>query len=682
MTLRRRLALVVVACAAAGLLLATGATYVVNLLGAEGVARQWMKGVYENGAATWNQRELDALAREGALLAASRELEPAFDADAEAAVAGALDRSWLEHRDDAFWYMETAEGEVMTSLPACRGAGGLRELAERDRGFARCGDTPVMVAEVEAPGGRALYFGRELGGAYVDALWDLAGVETLLVADGDVLAATFRDTEGARVRPELSEAALEAVGSEGSHFGSHALTIPSYRGYHLSDPPVQEGESEVEHYIYAATLDTADGSGSTRLVLTLPAELMRQSALYSSAAIGGVSVLILGALALVATGLAGRITRPLGRLTDAALRFGSGEMTARVGATGGGPELETVGEAFDGMAERLEELRAREKAQAEEADLRAEEAERARGELQETHDALVHAQRRLVDASRQAGMAEVATNVLHNVGNVLNTVNVSTDQLQRQLEGSKLPSLQRVLSLLPRDREGLMRFAAEDPRADDLSRFLEKLADRLDKEHEQLRDEVSALTSSVEHLKLIVYRQQDLARGHGHTELIEPSEVVDAAIGLQTLTGSDASVELLRDYEALGSVPLDRHRIVQIVTNLVSNAKHAVRGRESPRITVRIRAEAASEGNPERRWLRVDVEDNGAGIDPAHKTAIFQHGFTTKDDGHGFGLHSSANAAREVGGTLCAESEGSGRGATFTLWIPLGDDDGESVGAA
>jgi signal transduction histidine kinase len=69
--------------------------------------------------------------------------------------------------------------------------------------------------------------------------------------------------------------------------------------------------------------------------------------------------------------------------------------------------------------------------------------------------------------------------------------------------------------------------------------------------------------------------------------------------------------------------------------------------------------------------VRISVTDNGVGIRPEHLTHIFEHGFTTRKDGHGFGLHSGAIAAKEMGGSLAVYSAGPDQGATFTLSLPL-----------
>jgi len=112
-------------------------------------------------------------------------------------------------------------------------------------------------------------------------------------------------------------------------------------------------------------------------------------------------------------------------------------------------------------------------------------------------------------------------------------------------------------------------------------------------------------------------------------------------------------------------ITVEKHKVLQILVNLIRNAKHACdeSGRKDKQVTVRI---AKGGGR-----ITVSVTDNGVGIPPENMTRIFNHGFTTRKDGHGFGLHSGALAAKEMGGSLSVTSDGLGHGATFTLELPV-----------
>jgi signal transduction histidine kinase len=158
--------------------------------------------------------------------------------------------------------------------------------------------------------------------------------------------------------------------------------------------------------------------------------------------------------------------------------------------------------------------------------------------------------------------------------------------------------------------------------------------------------------------------QQGYARISGVLESMVVNELVEDAIRINTGAMDRHNIKIVREFSASPAILVDRHKILQILVNLIRNAKHACddSGRSDKQIVVRLEATD--------QLVRVSVGDNGVGIAPENLTRIFNHGFTTRTNGHGFGLHSGALAAKEMGGGLAAFSEGPGRGATFTLEIP------------
>lgn len=275
--------------------------------------------------------------------------------------------------------------------------------------------------------------------------------------------------------------------------------------------------------------------------------------------------------------------------------------------------------------------------------------------------------RQLRDASRRTGMAEIATGVLHNVGNVLNSINVSASLVEERLHHSRLPNLERVAHLLEEHARDLPGFFARDPRGQQLQPYLAALARHLTEERSQVSGELACLRRHVDHVKTIVARQQDYARASNFQELASVTSLLDEAVAMhdEALRRNDIQVE--RAFTEVPLIPIDRHKTLQIFVNLVRNAVPALTGSEKHprllRLTVR--------RSPDGRFIRTEVADSGIGIQAENLTRIFQHGFTTKADGHGFGLHSGALAAREMGGRLSAASDGAGRGATFTLELPI-----------
>ncbi|MFS8064733.1 MAG: sensor histidine kinase [Byssovorax sp.] len=278
---------------------------------------------------------------------------------------------------------------------------------------------------------------------------------------------------------------------------------------------------------------------------------------------------------------------------------------------------------------------------------------------------LKEVQLRALDLARLAGMTEVATNVLHNVGNVLNSVNTSAALLNEQLRASRLPALGKAAAMLKEHRADLAEFLTRDERGRNLPTFLDKLGEHLLTERDEMLAVTTTLNQHVEHIRAVVNLQQSYAKTTILLERVSLSDLVEDALRINASALVRHEVVIDRQFAALPPLFVDKHKVLQIVLNLISNAKYAFDGSaiQDRRITLRI--ERRAEGP-----VRIQVSDNGMGIAPDVLPRIFQHGFTTRTEGHGFGLHSCALAARAIDGSLVAHSDGSGRGATFTLELP------------
>ena len=160
--------------------------------------------------------------------------------------------------------------------------------------------------------------------------------------------------------------------------------------------------------------------------------------------------------------------------------------------------------------------------------------------------------------------------------------------------------------------------------------------------------------------------QQSYAKVSGVFEDLPPRGLVDDAIAMNLSAFERHGVTLERNSSAVPLVRVDRHKVLQILINLLRNAKYALDDSKQTdkRITVSI-------FSPNEQRAHIVVADNGIGISPENLTRVFAHGFTTREEGHGFGLHSGALAAREMGGSLSVASAGPGHGASFTLELPV-----------
>jgi signal transduction histidine kinase len=266
-------------------------------------------------------------------------------------------------------------------------------------------------------------------------------------------------------------------------------------------------------------------------------------------------------------------------------------------------------------------------------------------------------------------MAEVATGVLHNVGNVLNSINVSTNVLAESLHHSRVGSVAKLSVLLHEHAGDLGGFLTADARGQRILPYLDTLADHLTGEQQRLLSELESLRRNVDHIKDIVSMQQNYAKVIGVVESLSPADLFEDALRMNAAALSRHDIEVVREFKPTPSVRVERHKVLQILINVIRNAKYAVDegGQANRRLDLGI--------EPVGGMVRFSIRDNGIGIPPENITRIFSHGFTTRKDGHGFGLHSSALAAQEMGGTLKAQSDGPGRGAIFILELPCAPKD-------
>jgi signal transduction histidine kinase len=275
-----------------------------------------------------------------------------------------------------------------------------------------------------------------------------------------------------------------------------------------------------------------------------------------------------------------------------------------------------------------------------------------------------------VKLSRQAGMAEVATGVLHNVGNALNSVNISAELLLSNVQTSELEGLAKAAGLLEKNRADLPAFFASGGDGEKLVDYLQRLSEVLADERRELSAELDSMYTGVEHVKTIITRQQTLAKAASVTEDFAPARLLEEALAFSHATLAQDGIEIVRDYDEQLTIVGDRNKLMQILLNLVSNARHAIRAALRSGILDRGAGRLYVSARDQDGTIRIEIRDNGVGIPVENVPRLFTHGFTTKDEGHGFGLHSSALAARELGGSIDVHSDGDAKGAAFTIRLP------------
>ena len=277
---------------------------------------------------------------------------------------------------------------------------------------------------------------------------------------------------------------------------------------------------------------------------------------------------------------------------------------------------------------------------------------------------LEKAQNQLVAVARKAGMAEVATNVLHNVGNVLNSVNVSADLIAEKMQNLKVEKIKDVNNFIKNNLNRLTNTDENNEQSAKLTLFLDMLTNHLQSEQAKILEEVRHLVKNIEHIKEVISAQQSISSHISVARITSVQEILEHSIHVANIS-SAADIKIYRDYDEIKPIIIDHSRLAQIVINLLRNSVEALQESNNPDKKISLSLKLSSADS-----FKIQISDNGIGIAPDNLSRMFSHGFTTKKKGHGFGMHSSFLAAKELNGNLSVNSAGLGKGATFTLELP------------
>ncbi|GJL57493.1 MAG: hypothetical protein NPIRA03_03500 [Nitrospirales bacterium] len=271
----------------------------------------------------------------------------------------------------------------------------------------------------------------------------------------------------------------------------------------------------------------------------------------------------------------------------------------------------------------------------------------------------------LIETSRQLGMVEVATGVLHNVGNVLNSINVSIGVITDLLKNSMVGDVGRISQLLDKHRENLGTYLSQNPKGKQVPDYLGKLSGQLKEEQRVALLELERLRENAGHAQQCVAAQQDLAKPNGMTEQVCVAEVIAEALVVNQKMLEETNVAVTQEFQEVPPLIVDKHQLLQILVDVIRNACQAMESSVQRHLVVRIKLII---GPPDS--LCLEVQDTGSGIPPDDITKIFGQGYSTKYGGRGLSLHHGALMAKNMGGALRAQSKGTGQGAIFFLDLP------------
>ncbi len=288
------------------------------------------------------------------------------------------------------------------------------------------------------------------------------------------------------------------------------------------------------------------------------------------------------------------------------------------------------------------------------------ELEKALDDLQKTRD-------QLVDNAHKAGMADLATGVLHNVGNILNSVNTSASLIADTVTDSKVEELVQANSVLREHIGELEEFIVKNPKGKKLMQYYLKLEEPLKNEQNKIIQQAERLTNKIELINEVIAAQQSYAGARMEADELELSAMIDDALALQAGSIDRHGLTVTKELEPIDPIEAQRSKLIHLLVNLIKNAKEAM-AKNPPKQKVLTIKTWQDQNN-----IYLSISDNGKGIRKENLDKVFKHGFTTKKNGHGFGLHSCANYMTEMGGNIRVESEGQGKGTTFICLFPKKD---------
>ena len=283
---------------------------------------------------------------------------------------------------------------------------------------------------------------------------------------------------------------------------------------------------------------------------------------------------------------------------------------------------------------------------------------------------LVGTQKALIESAHMAGMSEIATEVLHHIGNSLNSVRTSA-YLIRESTGQQrsLMLFERVVSLLKEHRQDLTAFFRKDPRAGRVPEALERIFSEINRHWLNLDGESVKLVEHVQTIVKVLQEQQKYTGVQGM--LLEPADLnalIRETLTMKAYLLKEQKVQLIDNQGEVPWVLVEIPKFRRLQLYLMQNAWEAI-ALKAPEEGGRIALTTLLEDD----LVVLRITDNGIGIASEQLEKVFEQGFTTKKNGRGFGLHYSANSMSEMLGTIKIQSGGIGTGATVSLYFKLAE---------
>ena len=269
----------------------------------------------------------------------------------------------------------------------------------------------------------------------------------------------------------------------------------------------------------------------------------------------------------------------------------------------------------------------------------------------------------VTEAAKHAASVAMTHSALENVADALTTANVMTGLVLNRVKSFAPTRIEQAGALIEQHVDDLAAFVRHDEQGRHLPAYLKSLASRISRENNLLKEEIGRLQTGIVAARDLVERQKDHTRLAQFLEPVQLNDILRDAL-LAVPMGDDVQVVEAMD-NALPKVHADRRKLMQVMVNLLSNARHALRVSGKTALTLQVRTFLHDDK------VVLEIADNGCGIPPERIRRVFRRGNSAWAEGRGYGLYCSQQAAEEMGGELAAQSEGESSGATFRFALPL-----------
>jgi signal transduction histidine kinase/DNA-binding LacI/PurR family transcriptional regulator len=268
---------------------------------------------------------------------------------------------------------------------------------------------------------------------------------------------------------------------------------------------------------------------------------------------------------------------------------------------------------------------------------------------------------KLAEQAHREGMADISSEILHNTGNILNSVNASVHLMKDVIDNSAINDLIKANRMLEENLDDIEDFINHNPKGKKLFHFYIGLGSSFTELQNQLLHYINRLDNKVQSINEIIAAQQNYAGVIEIMEELDITSVVNDAIKLFSESLDNYRIQVVKEYRDVPKVMAQRMKLFPILINIISNAEEAMFDNPEKERKLIFTIHGDSQG----KYIR--VTDNGCGIPADSLDKIFKNGSVIQNDHYGFGLYRCAKYMSEMGGKIWAESPGPGKGTTIVI---------------